>query len=800
MAKRDDEEFSQFVIGVLDQTCSSAFGEDEIDSENEDILLHNVGSDSDSDNYDVDQIGPNISVPLQHPQTSALLQTPPRPSLVTDQFPLGLGLAQTSSSLSPISPQTNITFALPQTPPRPRPIPNIAYAQQQNTQTGIFQLSPIPKPAFSTPKRARDVKRPRNLGLLQTSASLSPVIKRRRNLGPPVTSTQTSSSLSPVRLQTLLPQTPPRPTPAAVLPRQTTLHRPLFSPTRRINRPRGATRSRIATRPRGVGQRGTNRPRGVNRGLTRGNQQQLPRQPGTPWVDVTNYDPGPSRSIPIFNINQGPNLPQHFDYTTEPIEYFSLFFNNDLMTHICTETNLFANKRKAASTSPHARCNKWEALSVGNLKAFLGTVINMGLIPLPSIESYFSTAWESTIPFFRDVFSKDEFLNIFWCLHFNHDDTQRTTLPTSFLIKPVLEHIKATSRLFYAPTSYVAVDESTISFKGKVSFKVYNPNKPTKFGLKVFVLSDSANGYFYDFLPYFGKSTLIPNTTLLKTTQIVKVLAESVVLKDPASPVTGLHVYIDRYYNSPELATELLKINCWVTGTVMTNRSNMPPNLKRRGKQLGKGEILALRQDNLLSLTWKDKRAVHMLSTKHKGSAAHMTDVQSRWPNKPPTPKPHVIIDYTKHMGGVDRGDHFVSSYQFMRRTKKWYRKLFFWLLEIAIINSYILYKVVQTQSNHTPLTHFAYRKSLVRELVKEKVAQRPKSTRKRGRPAQGPPEERLHGRHFMQRRPRSTRCIVCHKKGLRKETVYFCKTCTDQPNLHPEDCFELYHTLAKYY
>lgn len=51
----------------------------------------------------------------------------------------------------------------------------------------------------------------------------------------------------------------------------------------------------------------------------------------------------------------------------------------------------------------------------------------------------------------------------------------------------------------------MAINESTISFKGKVYFRVYNPNKPTKFGMKLVVVSDSKNGYIYDFIPNFWK-------------------------------------------------------------------------------------------------------------------------------------------------------------------------------------------------------------------------------------------------------------------------------------------------------
>lgn len=312
-----------------------------------------------------------------------------------------------------------------------------------------------------------------------------------------------------------------------------------------------------------------------------------PTRPPAPsqWIDVTDTDPGPSHTIPVYNVNSGPSLPTCFDDSTEPFEYFQLFFNDDIMTRICNETNLHANKRRATVNSPRARLNAWKDITLVELKAFFGIIINMGLIPLPSIDAYFSTAWESRIQFFRDVFNRDEFLNIFWNLHFNHIEDENRPVRRGFLIAPVLEHMKTMSRLFYNTSSCVSIDESTISFKGRVSFRCYNPNKPTKYGLKVFVVSDSKNGYLFDFLPYYGQETLIQNTNLLKTTQIVKVLTQSVVMKDPLSPAKGLHVYTDRYYTSPQLAEELLKIDCLLTGTVMTNRIGLPPGMKARGKK-----------------------------------------------------------------------------------------------------------------------------------------------------------------------------------------------------------------------
>src|ERR1044072_5629615 len=61
----------------------------------------------------------------------------------------------------------------------------------------------------------------------------------------------------------------------------------------------------------------------------------------------------------------------------------------------------------------------------------------------------------------------------------------------------------------FIPLRDIAIDESTMGFKGRISFKKYNPQKPTKWGLRVYVLADSSTSYIRVFQPYYGKDTTV---------------------------------------------------------------------------------------------------------------------------------------------------------------------------------------------------------------------------------------------------------------------------------------------------
>ena len=63
------------------------------------------------------------------------------------------------------------------------------------------------------------------------------------------------------------------------------------------------------------------------------------------------------------------------------------------------------------------------------------------------------------------------------------------------------------------------------------------------------------------------------------------------------------------------------------------------------------------------------------------------------WKTKEITKKPEIVHTYNKHMGGVDNNDQLMQYSAFSRQTLKWWKKVLFRLLNLAMVNSFILYK-----------------------------------------------------------------------------------------------------------
>ncbi|GFS39142.1 piggyBac transposable element-derived protein 4 [Nephila pilipes] len=56
-----------------------------------------------------------------------------------------------------------------------------------------------------------------------------------------------------------------------------------------------------------------------------------------------------------------------------------------------------------------------------------------------------------------------------------------------------------------------------------------------------------------------------------------------------------------------------------------------------------------------------------------------------------------VIKEYNAHMGGVDLTDRFIGRYRIWIKSRKWTSRLFSHLLDMTVINAWVLYKKVST-------------------------------------------------------------------------------------------------------
>ena len=84
---------------------------------------------------------------------------------------------------------------------------------------------------------------------------------------------------------------------------------------------------------------------------------------------------------------------------------------------------------------------------------------------------------------------------------------------------------------------------------------------------------------------------------------------------------------------------------------------------------------------------WRDKKDVSMMSTcVNDGTVT----VKRAGKDKE---IPCVADFYNQHMGGVDKSDQMLTSYEIERkRVKKWYKKVFHHLVNQSVFNAHIVH------------------------------------------------------------------------------------------------------------
>ena len=354
-------------------------------------------------------------------------------------------------------------------------------------------------------------------------------------------------------------------------------------------------------------------------------------------------------------------------------------------------------------------------------------------------------------------------------------------------IRPLLDTVVKNFKAAYVPSQNLSIDESMISFKGRLSWVQYMLKKPHKWGMKAWVLTDSSNGYTYNWELYTGKQGRQEGVGLAH--HVVMSLAKRLEGK-------GYHIYCDNFYTSPDLFADLQKAGFEACGTVRKNRKGLSATFK--SIKLSKGKVYTERilDDSMLCLKWQDKRDVLLLSTLHDDS---MVEVQRRsrlvTGGVEGIKKPKVVHEYNQHMGGVDQSDQLLMYYGYSHRQMKWWKRVFFHLLDLSIVNASVLYNIVNTKQ----LTQLEFRVEVANGLLEGYTRRQPRHfTVSQELPL------RLTERPFPEKVDTDTphggrpRCEVCRARGKkRSQTKYRCKVC--KVPLHLEDCFETYHTKLNY-
>lgn len=459
------------------------------------------------------------------------------------------------------------------------------------------------------------------------------------------------------------------------------------------------------------------------------------------------------------------------------IDFVKTFLCEELIELIVIESNRYYQQIVQSKKSPYSRLRHWRETNVNEMYTFLAVYMLMVRNQKVSVSEYWSTDRLLCSPIFHEIISKNRFDLLMSMLHFCNNERQPES-DKLFKIANVSTIIRQKFKEAFLPFRNLRIGER-LSFRGQNC----NPKRRC-IKMRLFVLCDVKTGYVLDF---------VVQNTALKSKEEMELTNSVVITMMKPFLYRGHNLYIDNLYTSPALAHHLISMGTNVCGKVKESYKGLP----RFRKVLQKGETESKHTGSVMALRWKGRWDVCMLTTFHN---SEMKAVKARHhKSNAPTMKPVCLVEYHSNTStAAEHTDIKFSSLQCVRRSVKWYKKTFFHLMNLCLINAHALYQM----HTGTYISMADFQLETTRQLLQ--VHHTPKLSPKGGKPSKGDNPVRLSERHFPcyvpdtpKGKPGLRTCFVCTHTTLRprkrRESRYMCDKCDKGLCVTP--CFRIYHT-----
>ncbi|XP_059392676.1 piggyBac transposable element-derived protein 4-like [Carassius carassius] len=503
------------------------------------------------------------------------------------------------------------------------------------------------------------------------------------------------------------------------------------------------------------------------------------------WKAETDVDQVPQTLRFLPTREPGPQLSAADSHS--PMSLFKLFFTESAMENLCHNTNA-----QAARAIAKGRKYKWTDVSVDELYSYIGLIFYMAAVKMSSIADYWRQDTIFSVPFPATVMSRDRYRTISWNVHMSHpdadkeNDKKRGTAEYDhvFRIKPLMDTIRLACKAFYHPRRNLIVNERLVACRANTEVTRHSKTKMTKLGFKFFDLSDSSNGYILDFSVYTGKNNF-PADRGLSYDAVMSLLDRKVL-------GSGYHLFMDDFYTSPKLFTDLFALKFGACGIYRDHRKDFPKTADNSlSSDSTMGSIRWIRDGPLVCVKWMDTQVVSVCSTIH---AAYTGDrvkrkakVQDRWKTKI-LPCPAPVSAYNHHMGGVDLSNQLLQFYTIQHKAMKWYRKVFLHFLDIASTNAFLLHKELIGN-----MTRKEFMEELIAELCGVSKKAEPEQSSTEHVPIPGAELTSDDRRNATVGRRNCIHCKTVH--GKRLQTPWKCQACDVHLCLQlNRNCFQEWH------
>ncbi|ETN14543.1 hypothetical protein PPTG_07571 [Phytophthora nicotianae INRA-310] len=545
----------------------------------------------------------------------------------------------------------------------------------------------------------------------------------------------------------------------------------------------------------------------------------------TKWTPVSSEFEDVSLPYPGLNDEVGKPVPELRSVCHSPLLTLFYYMPKSLWVMINAETNRYSLQQiEKRAQAIHAkqlepkreillqirrRLKAKAAYQTHEILQVLGLLIARMLCPQ---KRRFAARWSMTedgaVPAgtFGRFMGRNRFQDILRDLHFVDNEGERPR-DKLWKLRPVVTKLQDRFLAGWSLPAVFSFDEGVLpSISKRNTTPMFMPDKPHRYGTKMFMTCDARTAYCHRFEMYAGKRNTgdTGDSSFDHKTGAAAVVRnlKSVLHENRRHP---WHlVVIDRFYSSVLLAIELLGMRVYVLGAIMTDRLGYDKNIKAarktRPESIPRGAFTFSRSvavPTMVAFHWWDSKPVHYLCTGTVMSASSINrNVKRVGPVTVPCPA--AATDYQRWMGGVDVHDQLrLQKFSLQTSTKfnKYYMSLFLGLVDLALVNAYISHKETARITGTTATTRGDWYCILQNQLLQLKpedfdgaVATPPPLRQKRQRtPVRlthqvKQSEDWVTVSGVQKRRQRS--CKVCallrtDRKKKSYATTFFCERCS---------------------
>jgi hypothetical protein len=182
-----------------------------------------------------------------------------------------------------------------------------------------------------------------------------------------------------------------------------------------------------------------------------------------------------------------------------------------------------------------------------------------------------------------------------------------------------------------------------------------------------------------------------------------------------------VHSYCGQLLFLCAVVENLLSRGIYAVGTARYIRRGFPLSMKgdKRGDKRGTLHVQMHRDRKIAVVHWTDTKPVCFLSTiadpVEVGGVSTVRKQGSKRTSIPTLPM-HVL--YSRHMWGVDVSDQLRATHSTAIATRKWYMRIYFFLLDTTITNAYQVYRERCGALRVEAMDHGEFQLSLAYELM----------------------------------------------------------------------------------